>query len=131
MAELRCAGTPLMKRTFTESMWRNDPRFKKLCKALLACRSEGELADFLRDVGTLSELYTWSERLAVAERLQEGESYREASIVTGASTTTVTRVASFLYDGEGGYQRILGAQHHHSTPPMRGEDGVVRRARKS
>lgn len=118
------------KRTFTESTWRNDPRFKKLCGALLACRSEREVADFLRDIGTLSELYTWSERLEVAARLQSGKSYREASIVTGASTTTVTRVASFLNDGEGGYQRILSSQHHHTASPMRGEDGVVRRARK-
>lgn len=88
------------------------------------------MADFLRDVGTLSELYAWSERFDVAERLTEGQSYREASIVTGASTTTVTRVASFLNDGEGGYQRILGSQHHHVVSPMRGEDGVVRSARK-
>src|SRR3989344_5915510 len=118
-----------MKRTFTEARWRTDPRFRRLCRAMLQCSNEREIADFLRDVGTLSELYTWSERLTVAARLSEGESYREATIVTGARTTTVTRVASFLYDGEGGYQRILGAQHHHAASPMRGEDGVVRRAR--
>lgn len=117
------------KRAFTEGIWRTDPRFKKLCRALLDCSSEREMADFLRDVGTLSELYTWSERLAVAERLQSGKSYRETSIVTGASTTTVSRVASFLNDGEGGYQRILSAQHHHTASPMRAEDGVVRGAR--
>ena len=120
----------MSKRTFTEGNWRKDPRFKKLCRALLDCRTEREVEDFLRDVGTLSELYTWSERLDVAEMLQKGQSYREASIVTGASTTTVTRVASFLYDGEGGYQRILAGQHHHAASPMRGEDGVVRSARK-
>lgn len=119
-----------MKRTFTEGNWRNDPRFKKLCRALLDCGSEREMADLLRDVGTLSELYSWSERLDVAGRLQQGQSYREASLVTGASTTTVTRVASFLYDGEGGYQRILAGQHHHTSSPMRGEDGVVHSARK-
>ena len=130
MAELRRAGTPSMKRTLTESIWRNDPRFKKLCRALLDCSTEKEVADFLRDIGTLSELYTWSERLAVAERLQSGKSYRETSIFTGASTTTVKRVASFLNDGEGGYQRILSSQHHHTASPMRGEDGVVRRAHK-
>jgi TrpR-related protein YerC/YecD len=103
----------MSKRTFTEGTWRKDSRFKKLCRAILNCRTEREVEDFLRDVGTLSELYTWSERLDVADRLQQGRSYREASIVTGASTTTVTRVASFLYDGEGGYQRILAGQHHH------------------
>lgn len=119
-----------MKRTYTEGNWRNDPRFKQLCRALLDCGSEREMADFLRDVGTLSELYTWSERLDVADRLQQGRSYRETSIVTGASTTTVTRVASFLNDGEGGYQRILSLQHHHVASPMQGEDGVVRSARK-
>lgn len=96
---------------------------------MLECTSERKIGDFLRDVGTLSELYAWSERLEVARQLKKGEHYRQASTVTGASTTTVTRVASFLYDGEGGYQRILAAKHRHTASPMRGEDGVVRRAR--
>ncbi len=113
------------KRTFTEGTWKNDPRFKRLCKTLLDCANEAEMAAFLRDVGTLSELYTWCERLDVAARLQEGQSYRKTSQVTGASTTTVTRVASFLNDGEGGYQRTLASsQHHHASSRMRGEDGV-------
>ena len=128
-AELWCASTDTMKRTFTENTWRNDSRFKKLCRALLKCSSEREIADFLRDVGTLAELYAWSERFDVAGRLYSGESYRKASTVTGASTTTVTRVASYLNDGEGGYQRILKSQHHHTSSPVRGEDGVVRSAR--
>ena len=100
------------KKRFTENGWRKDPWFRSLCSALSACKSEEEIADFLRDIGTLSELQAWSERLEVAKQLAQGISYRKVSENTGASTTTVTRVARFLENGEGGYRRILHAYHH-------------------
>jgi TrpR-related protein YerC/YecD len=109
------------KRTFTEGGWRRDKRFQALCRALLACRTEREVADFLRDVGTLSELFAWSERWDVAQRLGMGQTYREAAVATGTSTTTITRVASFLFDGEGGYQRVLRSQHHRHPRASRAE----------
>jgi TrpR-related protein YerC/YecD len=65
------------------------------------------MADFLRDIGTLSELQAWSERLEVAKQLARGLSYRQVAAQTGASTTTVTRVARFLESGAGGYRRHL------------------------
>ena len=67
------------------------------------------MADLLRDIGTLSELWAWSERLEVARLLGPGKTYRQVAELTGASTTTVTRVARFLRDGEGGYRRVLKA----------------------
>jgi uncharacterized protein YerC len=39
--------------------------------------------------------------------LAKGKTYRQIAELTGASTTTVTRVARFLQNGEGGYQRLL------------------------
>ena len=96
-----------MKRRFTEDGWRDDTWFRALASALKSCKTEEEVADFLRDIGTLSELQAWSERLEVAKQLARGLSYRQVAENTGASTTTVTRVAKFIEDGEGGYRKYL------------------------
>ena len=103
---------PTRKR-FTEDAYRREPWFRALCQAMLTCKSEEEMGNFLRDVGTLSELQAWSERLEVARQLSKGLSYREVSRLTGASTTTVTRVAKFIENGPGGYRRILNVHRHH------------------
>ena len=97
---------PVHKR-LTEASFRKDPQFKALCQAFVHCQSEKDVADFLRDIATLGELQSMSERLEVARLLAEGKSYREIAKMTGASTTTVTRVAKFLEDGQGGYKRYL------------------------
>ena len=108
--------------SFDEGNWRKDPCFKAICIALAECKDADQVADFLRDVGTLTELKAWSERFQVAKLIAQGETYREIMKKTGASTTTVTRVARFLTGGEGGYRRVLNAkqQHHHHTT-SRGE----------
>lgn len=102
-----------MKRRFTEDSWRREPWFKGLVAALRACRTEEEMENFLRDVSTLSEMQALSERLEVARLLSKGLSYRQIATQTGASTTTVTRVAHFLENGEGGYRKVLNAHRHH------------------
>jgi TrpR-related protein YerC/YecD len=107
------------KRSFTESGWRNNPSFQALCRAVASCNTEKDVANFFRDIGTLAELKAWSERFEVAKLLAEGRSYRAIAKSTGASTTTVMRVANFLENGEGGYQSFLKAHHHTSSP--RGE----------
>lgn len=109
----------MSKRRFTESAWRMDTSFRALCEAFLRCKTEEEMANLLRDIGTLSELKTWSERLEVARQLKAGKTYRAIASLTGASTTTVTRVADYLENGEGGYKKIF-AGHHHPVSP-RGE----------
>ena len=58
-----------MKRRFTEDSWRKEPWFKQLCTAFLTNKSEVDMANFLRDVATLSELQAFSERLEVARLL--------------------------------------------------------------
>ncbi len=106
-----------MKPRFTEDSWRKEPWFRSLCTALRGCKTDDALANFLRDVGTLSELQAWSERLEVARLLGKGYSYRQVAKETGASTTTVTRVAHFLENGEGGYRHILKVHRHHRLLP--------------
>ena len=80
-----------------------------LAEALLGLQSVGEVRAFLDDLCTPSELRAFAERFKVARLLDEGSlSYREISERTGASTTTVTRVARFLREmPHQGYRLVL------------------------
>ncbi|WP_323761089.1 YerC/YecD family TrpR-related protein [Maricaulis sp.] len=80
-----------------------------LSAAILALRNAEEADRFLRDLLTPGEMKTLAERWRVAGLLAEGgHSYREISEMTGASTTTVTRVARFLsQEPWQGYRTIL------------------------
>jgi len=80
-----------------------------LARALLTLQSPQEIRAFLDDLCTPSELRAFAERFRVARLLDEGQlSYREISERTGASTTTVTRVARFLREmPHQGYRLVL------------------------
>jgi len=80
-----------------------------LAEALLGLRSPEEVKAFLDDLCTPSELRAFAERFKVARLLDQGHlSYREISEQTGASTTTVTRVARFLREmPHQGYRLVL------------------------
>lgn len=70
-----------------------------LDEAILLLKDKGEVAMFLKDLCTPQELATLSERWRVCQILADGQlSYREIHAVTGASITTVVRVARFLKD---------------------------------
>ncbi len=103
------------RKLFTEDSFKREPWFKALCTAFLDCKTEEEMANFLRDIATLSELQSLGERLEVAKQLAQGLSYREIAKNTGASTTTVTRVAKFIENGEGGYRKFLKVHRHHRS----------------
>ncbi len=121
------------KQRFTENEWRRNPWFRQLCQAFLACETEADVANFFRDVGTLSELQAWSERYEVARELSRGLTYREAAQSTKASTTTVSRVAAFLRNGTGGYRRVLSVLEktsHHPRQNSRGEKMALMRSQK-
>ena len=85
------------------------PDLGPLCEALLLIRDRAEAERFLRDLLTPGEIRTLTERWRVAGLLDEGGiSYREIAERTGASTTTVTRVARFLsQEPWQGYRTIL------------------------
>lgn len=114
----------MARKSFTENNWRQDPWFKNLCLAVVSCKNEEQAAQLLRDIGTLTELKDWSERLEMANRISNGETYRSITQAMGVSTTTVTRVARFLQSG-GGYNTFLSLNHHaHHNHAKRGK-GMV------
>ena len=79
----------------------------QLCDAISRLRKPQEVAAFLRDLCTLSELEAMAHRWQVVLLLEEGLPYLEISRQVHASTTTVTRVAYWLRHGEGGYRLAL------------------------
>ena len=79
----------------------------ELIAAVLRLDDADEAASFLRDLCTLGELRDLAQRWAVVRRLDAGEHYAAISRETGASTATITRIASWLNHGEGGYRVAL------------------------
>ncbi|ADU12503.1 MULTISPECIES: YerC/YecD family TrpR-related protein [Asticcacaulis] len=81
----------------------------ELVRALLTLKTAEEVRAFLDDLCTPSEIRAFAERFKVARLLDENAlSYRDISERTGASTTTVTRVARFLRDmPHKGYRLVI------------------------
>ena len=79
----------------------------ELFQAILSLETRDEVERFLRDLCTLAELEAMAHRWAVARLVDRGLPYLEVATKTGASTTTVTRVAHWLRHGEGGYRLAL------------------------
>ena len=96
--------------------WRTD-EMKDLFEAILALENPDEVERFLRDLCTLSELGAMAHRWEVVKLVEQGLSYQEISSRTGASTTTVTRVAHWLRYGEGGYRLALERRKRLSPTP--------------
>ena len=86
--------------------WRT-PDVEALFKAILTLEDAEETGRFLRDLCTLNELRDMAQRWAVVRMLDAGLHYAEISKRTGASTATITRIASWLNHGEGGYRAVL------------------------
>ena len=78
-----------------------------LLDAILSLDDLDETERFFRDLCTLNELRDMAQRWAVARLLSDGMHYAQISRETGASTATITRIASWLNHGEGGYRRML------------------------
>ena len=80
---------------------------QELYRAIASLRNADEVERFFRDLCTRSELEAMTHRWEVAQLLDEGLPYLEVSKRAHASTTTVTRVAQWLRNGEGGYELAL------------------------
>jgi TrpR-related protein YerC/YecD len=78
-----------------------------LFATIASLRTREETQHFLRDLCTRSELDAMAHRWQVARLLDEGLPYVETAKRAHASTTTVTRVAQWLRNGEGGYALAL------------------------
>jgi TrpR-related protein YerC/YecD len=90
----------------TETTWRTSD-VTALFEAILELETLDEAERFFRDLCTLGELRDMAQRWAVVRQLEAGRHYAEISRETGASTATITRIASWLNHGEGGYRLIL------------------------
>ena len=86
--------------------WRT-PDTQALLDAILRLEDREEAERFFRDLNTLNELHDMAQRWAVVRLLDAGMHYAEISRTTGASTATITRIASWLNHGEGGYRAML------------------------
>ena len=83
------------------------PDTESLIDAILGLETPDEAARFIRDLCTLTEIRDISQRWAVVRLLDAGMHYAQISRETGASTATITRIASWLRNGEGGYRAAL------------------------
>jgi TrpR-related protein YerC/YecD len=86
--------------------WRT-PDVKALFETILRLDDLDETERFFRDLCTLTELRDMAQRWAIVRLLDGGLHYAEISRQTGASTATITRIASWLNHGEGGYRAML------------------------
>jgi len=90
-----------------KSLYKGMKNVDKLAEAFLLLKNVEEVKMFLRDLCTLKEIKSMSERLETMKMINDGISYREIAKKTGVSTTTITRVAYWLNHGTGGYKIIL------------------------
>jgi TrpR-related protein YerC/YecD len=91
--------------------WRNEA-VGELFEAVLRLEDADEASAFFRDLCTLGELHDMAQRWAVVRLLDSGMHYAEISSRTGASTATITRIASCLNHGEGVYRLLLDRMRH-------------------
>ena len=84
-----------------------DENMNYLFKAILTLKTDEECAAFFDDVCTIQEIESIAQRLEVARRLANGESYVDINKATGASTATICRVSKCINYGEGGYKIAL------------------------
>lgn len=84
-----------------------DELTEQLAKAVLKLETQEEVYDFLEDVATIGEIRALAQRLEVARRLNEGETYPVIAQQTGASTATISRVKKCLDYGADGYRNVL------------------------
>ena len=89
-----------------DTSWRSADT-ASLLDAILMLADREEAERFFRDLCTLGELRDLAMRWTVVQLLDQGLHYAEISARTGASTATITRIASWLNHGEGGYRLVL------------------------
>lgn len=94
------------------------PDVEALLRAFGALGTDDERYAFLQDVATIRELQDMSQRLAVARMLDAGAHYTDIQEVTGASSTTISRVSRSLNYGAEGYRTVIDR-----LGPLPSEDG--------
>lgn len=80
---------------------------ERLLKAFAELDDPDEVYAFLQDVCTVREIQDMAQRLEVARMLAAGEHYDHIRELTGASTTTISRVSRCLNYGADGYRTVF------------------------
>ncbi len=85
-----------------------------LFSAILNLNSVKEAECFFRDLCTIEEIKEMADRWEIAQLVNDKIPYREIAAKLKTSTTTVSRVASWLNNGSGGYRLAISKLHHHN-----------------
>lgn len=80
--------------------------FIKLTRAMSSLRNPVEMAQFLRDLLSETEVIMLSRRLEIAEMLIDGLSYREIQSNTKTSMSTIAKIQTWLDLYGDGYRTI-------------------------
>lgn len=91
---------------------------KNFYQSFLQLQTEDEVRRYLRDLLTLQEINEFSERLAVANMLNNKLTYAEIEKRTSMSSTTIARVSKWLKHGRRGYTLVLHRLNHGKKPYM-------------
>lgn len=75
-------------------------------QAVLSLKTREDCQEFFEDLCTIKELQALSQRMQVANLLDQGKNYQEVIGATGASSATISRVNRCLHYGEG-YRKAL------------------------
>ena len=86
-------------------------RVDMLAKAFLSLKSEEDCYRLFEDLFTIREVQDLSQRLEVAQMLNQKATYTEIVEKTGVSSATIGRVNRALNYGAGGYQQVLETLH--------------------
>ena len=78
-----------------------------LAQAFLSLETQEDCYRLFEDLFTIREIQDLTQRLEVAQLLQNKTTYTEIVERTGVSTATIGRVNRALNYGAGGYQRVL------------------------
>jgi len=78
-----------------------------LAKAFLSLETQEDCYRLFEDLFTIREIQDLTQRLEVAQLLQNKTTYTEIVERTGVSTATIGRVNRALNYGAGGYQLVL------------------------
>ncbi|MBR2715692.1 MAG: TrpR YerC/YecD [Ruminococcus sp.] len=86
----------------------NDEFTDLLFDAIATLKTREECAMFFKDLCTIPEVKSMSQRFVVAKMLKDNMVYSEIVSKTGASTATISRVnRSLNYENSGGYDLVF------------------------
>lgn len=104
--------------------FRFDKKTDELFSVILNLETVKETEAFFRDLCTIDEIKAMCERWQIAKLVYKGMPYRDIAKKLKVSTTTISRVAVWVYHGEGGYKSVLDKM------PKSRLEGILKKFRK-